>query len=279
MTKHLIFGFIGGDLRQFYMVKELVMMGHKVLTYGLEMPEVVEEATKIGLLEEIILKADVIILPIPFSRDGIHILTNDNNINIEINEFLKYLTPQHKVFGGDIYKYCKNAFDFMKEDSIASWNAIATGEGTIAEAIRYSTINLHHSECIVLGYGKCAKVLARKLKGLDANVTIAARDRNVLVEAESLGYKTVWLEDIDNTLKKSQFIFNTIPALILDSSRVELIDEEAVIIDIASKPGGTDFDACEKRGITAKLSLGLPGKYAPKTSAKILTEAVFEQLK
>jgi dipicolinate synthase subunit A len=35
-----------------------------------------------------------------------------------------------------------------------------------------------------------------------------------------------------------------------------------------------DFDYCQKKGINAKLCLGLPGKYAPKSSAGILLEVI-----
>jgi len=49
------------------------------------------------------------------------------------------------------------------------------------------------------------------------------------------------------------------------------------IIDIASGGGGVDHDYCQCHGIRAKLCPGLPGKYAPKTSAKILHEYITEQ--
>jgi dipicolinate synthase subunit A len=54
----------------------------------------------------------------------------------------------------------------MKDEKIVILNAIATAEGTIMEAIRSSDQNLHGSNCIELGYGRCAKVLAQKLKAL-----------------------------------------------------------------------------------------------------------------
>lgn len=49
---------------------------------------------------------------------------------------------------------------------------------------------------------------------------------------------------------------------------------DAYILDIASKPGGTDFACARECGIRADLALGLPGKYAPKESAYILDRAV-----
>ena len=56
--------------------------------------------------------------------------------------------------------------------------------------------------------------------------------------------------------------------------------EDVVIIDIASAPGGIDYEYALNHGINAKLCLGLPGKVAPRASADILVteiEALIEE--
>ena len=57
-----------------------------------------------------------------------------------------------------------------------------------------------------------------------------------------------------------------------------LMDRNALIIDLASEPCGTDFKTAEELGITAKKALGLPGKFAPKTAGEILKETVLNIL-
>ena len=52
-----------------------------------------------------------------------------------------------------------------------------------------------------------------------------------------------------------------------------------LVIDLASKPGGTDFRFAEKRGIKALLAPSLPGIVAPKTAGKILGNALSELIK
>ena len=44
-------------------------------------------------------------------------------------------------------------------------------------------------------------------------------------------------------------------------------------------PGGTDFVYCKSKGIKAVHSLGLPGKYSPKTSGEILGNAILDIIK
>ena len=115
-----------------------------------------------------------------------------------------------------------------------------------------------------------------RLKGLGTAVTVAARDDRQLAHADCLGYDTVLLEDLASDIDRFDFIFNTIPAMVLDSVLLEAAKPEAAIVDIASAPGGVDFETCRRLGIPAKLCPGLPGVYAPMSSAEILYEAVMD---
>ena len=51
-----------------------------------------------------------------------------------------------------------------------------------------------------------------------------------------------------------------------------------LIVDLASKPGGTDFRYAEKRGIKALLAPGLPGIVAPKTAGQIVANVLSQLL-
>ena len=150
---------------------------------------------------------------------------------------------------------------------------------SIAEAIITSVNNIDASRCILLGYGRCAKALARTLRGLGADVWIVARRDEVLEEARQEGFSTLHFNELSHMAKSAQFIFNTIPSLVLTSDTIEVLPKDAIIIDIASAPGGTDFDACKKAQIKANLSLGIPGRYSPKTSAEILYRAILTLLR
>ena len=47
-----------------------------------------------------------------------------------------------------------------------------------------------------------------------------------------------------------------------------------LIIDLASKPGGVDFDTAAQLGIKVVWALGLPGKIAPITSGEIIADTI-----
>lgn len=276
---------IGGDKRLFYLAEKLEDTFIKVMTNGLTGSKDSVKPKSINSLWEMLSEADVVVTPIPFTRDKESLFT-DGKVTINIEEFIRHLYPNQILFGGNIPEdVVKRAagrevicHDFMKMEQVAVDNALTTAEGAVAEAIGLSVYNIHANPCFVLGYGRCGKAIAKALDALGADVTVAARSKAALLEAAIQGYHTVPLNRIKEKVDKAVFIFNTIPDMILTKPIIETLNKEAIIIDIASAPGGTDFAACEAMGITAKLSLGIPGRFSPKTSADILYRAILNKL-
>ena len=167
----------------------------------------------------------------------------------------------------------------MKNEELVLYNSIATSEGAIAEAIKNSNTNLHDSSCIVLGFGKCGKTLAIKLSGLSSKISVALRSSKSKIEAQIHGFNIVEFRDFEYHIGEYDFVFNTVPDLILDSKILDQTKQGVTIIDIASFPGGVDYEYASKSGISAHLCLGLPGKYAPKSSAVYLVHCIFKDLR
>lgn len=287
MSSHYDFGIFGGDLRQVCMAESLLQKGYKVAVYGLAKAVNHEKCSPALTLHELFENSIVLIGPIPMTRDQITITAKNTASDLTVAHVAYLLKSHHILIGGNVptplLEICNakhiHYFDLMLDEKIPIKNAIATAEGAIMEAISASDCNLHDSNCLVLGYGRCAKVLAQKLKGLDARVTIAARSPKALAYAEAAGHGSVLLENMKCILPSFSYIFNTIPALILDRDSLELVDPQVTLIDIASAPGGVDFDYAKSHGINAKLCLGLPGKIAARTSANILVTEILVYLK
>ena len=164
--------------------------------------------------------------------------------------------------------------DYMKEEGVAERNAVATAEGAIAEALQGGYVSIQGSRCLVTGYGTCGAVLASKLGQWKARVTVMDRKEKKREIARSYGYEAVSFEDSREHMGTYDVIFNTVPALVLTEEFLAEVRPDTRIIDIASRPGGVDFEYCQNRGLHAKLCLGLPGKYAPKSAAGILMEVI-----
>ncbi len=124
----------------------------------------------------------------------------------------------------------------------------------------------------MLGYGKCGKVLADRLHGMKSRVSVYEQDAVSRAEADTCGFFVI--EDLSD-MEQYSYIFNTIPKKLLREDELKKVQEDVVIIDIATG-GGVDYDYCKKHGINARLCPGLPGKYAPQTSAEILAEYIMK---
>ena len=79
----------------------------------------------------------------------------------------------------------------------------------------------------------------------------------------------------DNELGKFDIIINTIPFQILDEERLNLVNKDVVLIDLASNPGGVDRKVAKEKGIKVIWALSLPGKVAPTTSAEFIKETIY----
>jgi dipicolinate synthase subunit A len=221
------------------------------------------------------------------SRDKITVYATTIADDLTIVNIAELLSKDHLLFGGILPPVITEAceaegifyYDLMKDEKITILNAIATAEGAIMEAISGSDQNIHGSKCLVLGYGRCAKVLAAKLKAMDAHVLVAARNEESLAFAEAFGLGAVTLPYIKCILPSCDYIFNTIPSLILTPDCLDYVNKHACIIDIASAPGGLDYAYAESLNLNAKLCLGLPGKVAPRTSADILVTVIHSFIK
>ena len=281
------FAIIGGDMRQIYMANDLIQRKHSVVTYGLNDSLLCPFCNRAINLKGALESANYIICPIPFTKDGDSILSQITLPDLSMEHFLDLLNTNHKLYGGcipdKITKHCEDHniyyFDFMLNEEATLFNTIATAEGTIAEAITMGKTNLHSSSCLILGYGRCAKSLADRLRGLYADVSIVARSKEALASANTCGFHTLEFSDLINKINHFDYIFNTIPALMLTEDLLKEVKKEVVIIDISSAPGGVDFDYTKAHNICAKLSLGLPGKYSPKSSATYLVDLLLSNIR
>ena len=277
---HYDFAIIGGDKRQVYMANELIARNFSVIVYGLQDPLLDLSCTAADSLADAIASGQIILTPIPVSKDGRNILAHNAKPDLTVDQLCSFLTAGHKLFGGcltkEMKKICESKdifyLDFMDQEEIVLFNTIATAEGTIAEAILGSNSNLHGSSCMILGFGRCARTLAEKLKGLCGSIDIAARSPIALAAANAASFGSVPLSRLDEKIDGYDYIFNTIPSLIITRELLMKTNPNVVIIDISSAPGGVDFNASKELYRNARLCLGLPGKYAPKASADFLID-------
>lgn len=220
----------------------------------------------------------IYVLPIPVRRlDG----------KIAVKEQLQEDMSRQRircVFGGQMDEtWCSflnerniSYVDFMKLESVHEENGIITAEAVLAEVLQLSPFSIQGQKIMVTGFGVCAKAIANKLKVLGAHVIIVARTEHARKEAASFGYTVSDFTDMHKATKGVTTLINTVPSLVVTADVIRSLSKDAVILDIASKPGGTDFAVAQQEQIPAKLALGLPGIYSVNSSATLLRKSMWE---
>ncbi len=276
---------LGGDSRQTFLAKRLKDKGHNVYCYGFNLFDNTE-LNKISCLKEVKNRIDVLVLPIISSNDDKTVNAPFFDGEITLNEAITTLKQHSIVVGGNLSKSLKTLFfehghfsvDYYIRDELKIKNCIPTAEGALSIAIEEMPITVSGSKVLIIGFGRVAKACAKLFKALDSNVTVCARSINAFAWSELYGYKSVEIDKVDSSLSDYDLIINTVPAKILDKEKLSKIDKNALVIDLASKPGGVDFDNARQLGLKTIWALSLPGKVAPVTSGQIIADTILNIL-
>lgn len=276
---------IGGDLRIVKLSEMLVDEGAEVFTYGLEMADNVE-TKKCKTLQETVNLSDIVIGPIPLTSNGETINSPFSKEKVNVKDLMKLLANKIFIAGSiksDMYDLAKEnnvqIIDILKREELSVLNAVSTAEGAIKVAIEETPKNLHGSNILVLGFGRIGKILAHMLSGLGAKVACEARKNSDLAWIKAYGYEPIPLPELNQNLEKYDIIINTIPYMVLDKDALENVKKDALVIDLASNPGGVDRVAVKERQIKFVWALSLPGKISPVTSAEFIKETLYNIVK
>ena len=108
-------------------------------------------------------------------------------------------------------------------------------------------------------------------------VTVSARKETDLAWIEALGCQAMDAEHLN--LEGFDLVMNTVPVRLLTEERIASMKKDAAIIDLASAPFGTDFEAAKRRGITALTAPSLPARVFPEKAGRILAKSAICLLK
>ena len=284
------FAIIGGDLRAVKLASILAGEGNIIYTYGLEKAEELKNNPNIIMCDKLnkAIKDDVevVIGPIPFSSNGEEINTPFSDNKISIRELMHSLNAKILIAGSiapNVYDMANDEYieiiDIMKREELAVLNTISTAEGAIEIAIANTNKILHGSNVLILGFGRIGKVLARKLAGLSAKVTCAARKDEDLAWIKAYGHMATNINLLGENLSQYDIILNTVPHLILNQELLNYVKEDCLLIDLASNPGGIDKRTAKNRQLKLIWALALPGKVAPITTAEYIKDTIYNILK
>lgn len=216
-------------------------------------------------------QADDILLPMPMDDDA-----------AALARILRAARPGTLALGGRISDPVRRAaeaagvelVDYFLRPELACLNAVPTAEGCLALLMKLRSRTVWESAFLVLGYGRIGRAVARRLQALGGRVTVAARAAEQRAAARSAGLHAEALCVLPNLLPGFDAVINTIPAPVLGAAELNYLPGGALILDLASRPGGTDFAAARELGLRAEHALSLPARCAPETAGELVAHTV-----
>ena len=213
-------------------------------------------------------QADCILLPLPLEQ-----------ADLPLTQLLGAAKPGALALGGKVTESARTIaraagvelVDYFARPELTVYNAIPTAEGCIGILLERRSRTLWGAAVLVLGFGPVGRALAVRLAALGARVTVAARRPVQRAMAEEQGLRAVPLTDLAAAFDT---VVNTIPAPVLTAAVLAALPKGCLIVDLASKPGGTDFAAARRLGHTALHALSLPTVWAPETAGEALARTV-----
>jgi dipicolinate synthase subunit A len=284
---------VGGDMRQYAASKEICRAGFDVYAYALCVED--SEIKNINFCHEIndaLDGARAVILPLPVSTDNkvLNCPVLRNSERIALSRIVELMEADSVLFGGRIPAWLVmkaqekgiKVVDYFLSEKLQIKNAYITAEAAMSIAMNSLDKCLKDARVVITGSGRISRILAELLRRMDTEVTVAARNSDSLVYFELNGCRTIKIENgetgsshwYDELRSGYDIIFNTVPHKIISADILENISDNTVIIDLASKPGGVDFDAANKLGKKAIWALSLPGKVAPQTAGKVISDTI-----
>lgn len=251
---------IGGDRRMNIAFENLKLMGYSVDSLGL-----------IGNDSGNIKNADVVLLPVPTTRDGKNIFCPQVDTTIPL-DYVKNANQNTLILSCGYTFETLDCIDYLKLDSFCLLNAVPTAEGAIAKAITDTPFCLWKSRILVTGCGRVAKILIDRLNALKCDLTVSARKSADFAYLNALGIKHIHTANVCENADLFDVIFNTIDVPIFNSFHKL---KNCYLYDLSTK-GCIDFVKAQENNIKAEKLPGIPGKIAPITAGKIIAETTHQ---
>jgi len=280
------FSVLGGDNRSVVIANELCLRGYAVNVFAHDSSGFNQSVKICDSIASSLKDANYILLPMPCSTvDGcLHAPMYDQSVSMQ--DIINKMRPGQLVFGGKIEEQLAKSltkhdmmfFDYALREELVVLNAVATAEGAILIALKELPCTLNGLPVLVTGFGRIAKVLANILKGMGADVTVSARKQSDIAWMKAYGYKAMPISDLKNNLQTFGLIYNTVPFILFERDLLRLIHKDCLLIDLASKPGGVDFESAKHMQKNVIHALSLPGKTAPQTAGLIVCDTVLNMI-
>ena len=255
----------GGDLRQAYLANFLKRK-FSVKKYALG---------EKFLSPELLRGYDILVLPHIVSTDKESLNAPFSEEKIPLGALVDCLKKGGIVFGGRFPENIKKLYeshgfevcDYSVREEYVIKNCVPTAEGALQIAMEELPVTIRGLKTLVVGFGRVGKITAKLFSDVGADVVATARKHSDLALSEALGIKAQKTSEALSHPEGFELVINTVPSLVIDHKVLEKLPKSCLVIDLASAPGGIDFEAARTLGIKSIRAVSLPSEV---TAAKLL---------
>jgi dipicolinate synthase subunit A len=270
----LVIGMLGGDKREQEIARRAGATGADVRAYGFPWPDTDIPGVKHIADPAAVLKgARFALFPIPgISASGALFAPAAAAPIIPDRAMLEGMAPRAHIILGWADKNLKAHCDALSiklheyewDRSLMLQRTPAIIEGLLKIVIENTATTIHNAQACVVGQGTIGAVLARYLVALGAHTHVAARNAEQRSAAYVAGAMPHRLDELPQLAPQLDLLFSTVPTRVVGEDVLSRMKPSAFVADLAAPPGGVDFDAAKRLGITAVWARGL-GSRAPIT--------------
>ena len=265
---------LGGDKRAYFAAEKLVRNGFDVTLCGFDK----WLSCKRGISKTNISsmgKADILLLPVKYSNDGVNIYAPYSSQPLKIRE-IKNISE--KIYLGCCDEHilsiaeAAQIIDYMQDEAFARINAALTAQAAYSVIFGKTNVAPCESGVLIIGAGRIGTALYKILHSCDCNVFLTSRKTDKNRDYLNTSEITDYISDFD-------IVVNTVPHLVLGQEEISKMKEGSFIVDLSSHPHGVDFAACSKYKIRSYIELGLPGRFFPCSAGNAIADVILGELK
>lgn len=228
-------------------------------------------------------EGDVLLLPLPLSRDGIWVNGLENKLSLED---VLTIAPSYKyiVCGAPPSAFLEKArgfgakvLDVLADEMFVLGNSQLTAEVAMGLLLLEMGESLYRLPCGVVGMGRIGRVICRYLVAFGADVSVFARKEADRLSALAMGARRVYDTTAlaEDGLRGLSVLLNTVPVPLVTERAMSTLSDGALVMELASGSPLPHKEGAKYRYLSA---MGLPGKYMPKGAGELLGARILSLL-
>lgn len=262
---------VGGDARFLYTERALTLSGHTVFRMA---------NGGLVLNEEALSESDAVILPLPVSRDGVHLYAKESPAPLPLSCILPYIRPMAKLFVGradkELLPYLTGHpfFEYGSDPIFLRRNSVLSARGALSLLRERGGGELPKGEYALVGNGHLAAALAEALLQNGVRFTAYARRP----EGSVGGVRPLPLSALLEGIGECSVLLNTVPAPLYHETMLSGAKRGLLLLELACTKGIVDEAACHRFGIDLLPAPALPLRYAKEEAGEAVASAVLSAL-